>query len=171
MKVLVVYFSQTGNTEKIASAIYDEASLANDAVLKKLNDVPPDTLNDYDQVFVGSPIHAGSIAKEMKEFLNKLPRLPKLKLACFITHSAPAYPQQTLEQMTQPFVASCKDKNMDYMGCFSCQGYLANSMHEAVQKMQKVDDETWQEKVKQMTGHPNADDASDAKAFARSALI
>jgi flavodoxin len=35
MKVLVAYFSQTGNTKKIASAIYDEACLSSDAVLKK----------------------------------------------------------------------------------------------------------------------------------------
>ena len=41
-------------------------------------------------------------------------------------------------------------------------------MHEAVQKMQGVADEAWKEKVKQMTGHPNADDIAAAKAFARS---
>ena len=36
MKVLVTYFSQTGNTEKIARAMCEEASLANEAELKKL---------------------------------------------------------------------------------------------------------------------------------------
>ena len=66
MKVLVIYFSQSGNTEKIASAIYEEASQANDAVLKKLEDVDPDSLSEYDHVFIGSPIHAGSIAAEIQ---------------------------------------------------------------------------------------------------------
>ncbi len=52
---------------------------------------------------------------------------------------------QTLEQMTQPFVDVCEDKDMDYMGCFSCQGYLADFMHEAVHKMQKASEDEWQE--------------------------
>lgn len=170
MKVLVVYFSHTGNTEKIASAIYEEASQENSAVLKKLNDVDPSSLGEYDQVFIGSPINAGKLAKEINEFLNKLTRLQKMKLAGFITHAAPAYPKQTIDQMTQPFADVCKVNDMEYKGCFSCQGYLADFMHEAVQKMQKVDDDEWQEKVKQMTGHPNVDDEADARAFARSVL-
>jgi flavodoxin len=37
MKVLVSYFSQSGNTEKIAKGIWEEASQANEADLKKLN--------------------------------------------------------------------------------------------------------------------------------------
>ena len=72
--------------------------------------------------------------------------------------------------MTEPFVDVCRDKGMKYKGCFSCQVYLADFMHEAVQQMQKVDDEEWKEKVKQMTGHPNANDEANAKAFAKSAL-
>ena len=35
MKVLVTYFSQSGNTEKIAKAIWEEASQANEADCKK----------------------------------------------------------------------------------------------------------------------------------------
>ena len=170
MKVLVAYFSQTGNTKKIASAIYDEACLSNDAVLKKIDDVDPDSLVDYDQVFIGSPIHAGGVAKEVKAFFARLPDLPKLRLAGFITHAAPAYPQQTLDQMTQPFAEVCHEKNMKYLGSFSCQGYLADFMHEAVQQMQQVSDEEWQKKVKQMTGHPDAADKASAKDFARSSL-
>ena len=170
MKVLVLYFSQTGNTKKIASAISDEASRANDVVLKKLDDVNPVSLSEYGRLFIGSPIQAGNIANEIKQFLSKLPRLPEMKLAGFITHAAPAYPQQTIEQMTQPFVEICEEKEMEYKGCFSCQGYLADFMHEAVQEMQKVDDEKWKEKVKQMSGHPNAEDEANARVFAKSVL-
>jgi flavodoxin len=148
MKVLVVYFSQTGNTEKIASAIFEEVSISNEADLKTLDTVDPDSLNDYDQVFIGSPIHAGSVAKEIREFFNKLPQLPNLRIAGFVTHAANAYPKQTLDQMTQPFVDVCDEKDMKYIGCFNCQGYLADFMHEAVKKMQKASDEEWQEKVK-----------------------
>ena len=170
MKVLIIYLSQTGNTEKIASAIYEEVSLSNEAVLCKLDEVDSGSIATYDHVFMGSPIHAGTIAKEIQDFLQKLPRLPGMRLAGFITHAATAYPKQTLEQMTQPFAEICKAKDMEYSGCFNCQGYLADFMHEAVQKMQNASDAEWQEKVKRMTGHPNANDEADAKAFARTSL-
>jgi len=170
MNVLVTYASHTGNTEKIASAIFAEASLEHNAVLEKMKDVDPNSLDNYDVLFVGSPINAGSIVKEVSDFLDQLPALPKIKLAGFITHAAPAYPKQAIDQMTQPFVATCKANDMEYKGCFSCQGYLADFMHEAVQEMQKVSDQEWQKKVKQMTGHPDADDEEDARSFARSAL-
>ena len=41
MKVLVTYFSQSGNTEKIAKAIHEEAAQNNKADLKKLEDITP----------------------------------------------------------------------------------------------------------------------------------
>jgi flavodoxin len=170
MNVLVIYASHTGNTEKIASVIYEEASQKHNAEVKKLNDVDPGSLGEYDQVFIGSPINAGKIVKEVSDFLDRLPRLPKSKLAGFITHAAPAYPKQTIDDMTQPFADVCKAKDMEYNGCFSCQGYLADFMHEAVQKMQKASDEEWQKKVEQMTGHPNAEDEADARVFANSVL-
>ena len=170
MKAMIIYLSQTGNTEKIASAIYEEVSVSNEAILCKLGEVDPDSIDTFDQVFIGSPIHAGTIAKEVQDFLKKLPRLPGMRLAGFITHAATAYPKQTLEQMCQPFVDICRDKDMEYLGCFNCQGYLADFMHEAVKKMQNTSDGEWQVKVKRMTGHPNANDEADAKAFARTSL-
>ena len=36
MKVLITYFSQTGNTEEIAKVLFDEASQGNDVEMKKL---------------------------------------------------------------------------------------------------------------------------------------
>ncbi len=55
-----------------------------------------------------------------------------IKLAGFITHAAQAYPQQSLDEMSLPFEKVCKDKGLEYKGCFNCQGYLADFMHEAV---------------------------------------
>ena len=124
---------------EFTSAIYEEVSLSREAVLKKLGDVDPGSLDAYDQMFIGSPIHAGTIAKEVQDFLEKLPQLPNMRLAGFITHAATAYPKQTLDQMTQPLVDICKAKKITYAGCFNCQGYLADFMHTAVQKMQEMD--------------------------------
>ncbi len=170
MKVLVIYFSQSGNTEKIASAIYDQALQSHETVIEKIDEVDPASLCEYDHVFVGSPIHARSIAKEVKAFFSKLPSLPNVKLSGFITHAAPVYPQQEIEAMCQPFVDVCIDKGMTFTGCFDCQGYLTDFMHDTVRKMQKVDNNAWAEKVAQMKGHPDADDEVAARAFVKSVL-
>lgn len=170
MKVLVIYFSQTGNTEKIATALYDEVSKTCDADLEKLEEADPDILNQYDLLFIGSPIHAGSLAREVDSYLKKIPEGLNLKFVGFITHAAPAYPRQMLNQMIQPFIDRCREKGIRFSGCFSCQGYLADFMHEAVQKMQKADDDEWQKKVEQMTGHPSEVDETKARAFVREIL-
>ena len=93
--------------------MYEEASQTSDADLKKIDELDHDTLNEYDKIFIGSPIHAGSVAKEIKEYLKNIPRSSSLKLAGFITHAAPAYPQQTIDQMAQPFIEACKEKEME----------------------------------------------------------
>lgn len=68
MNVLVAYFSQSGNTEKIAKAIWEEASRENEACLKKLEEVSAEDFADYDVVFIGSPPsfrQSGSTGKRM----------------------------------------------------------------------------------------------------------
>ena len=72
MKVLVTYFSQSGNTEKIAKAIFEEAAQANEAELKKLEDITPDEVAGYDFIFIGSPLHSANLAAPVKECLGVL---------------------------------------------------------------------------------------------------
>ena len=87
MKVLVAYYSETGNTEKIAKAIYEEASKKHEAHLKRIQDITADTLNNYDLVFLGSACHSSDLAVPVKKLLKALPESPKFKLAGFFTHS------------------------------------------------------------------------------------
>ncbi|MBW2368677.1 MAG: flavodoxin domain-containing protein [Deltaproteobacteria bacterium] len=170
MKVLVVYFSQTGNTEKIAGAICEEASQANEAKMKKLEDVSADDIAGYDFIFIGSPLHASNLAAPVKEFLKGIQAGSGQKMAGFITHSAPAYPDQAMDEFTEPIKKSCTEKGMEYKGCFDCQGFLTEALHEMVKNNQKLTDEQWEETVKQMTGHPNEEDMARAKAFAKEVL-
>jgi len=170
MKVLVTYFSQSGNTEKIAKAIYEEASQANEADLKKLEDITPAEVAGYDVVFIGSPLHSASLAAPVKECLGQLQASPGQKMAGFITHMAPAYPEQDMEAFADPIKVACKEKRIAYVGCFDCQGFLAEAMHAAVQKKLNMSDEQWANMVKKMTGHPDEEDIANAKACAKEVL-
>lgn len=170
MKVLITFFSQSGNTEKVAKAMLEEASLAHEANCKKLEDITPDEVAGYDVIFLGSPLHSGSLSAPVKECLGVLKASSGQKMAGFITHFAPAYPNQDMDGFAEPMKAACKEKGIEYVGCFDCQGALAEAMHEPVQKKLGLSDEEWQGMVDQMTGHPNEEDLANAKACVREVL-
>jgi flavodoxin len=170
MKILVSYLSQTGNTEKVAGAIYEEASKAHEIETKKLEEVNPENVSGYDFLFIGSPIHAGNLSGAVKDFLSRLQVPSGRKLAGFLTHAGPAYPEQIMSKFTEPYKAACDKNALEYLGCFSCQGFLNPAIHEMVKKGQNLTDEQWEERVRQMTGHPDAEDLNKARAFAKEVL-
>jgi len=81
MKILVAYFSQSGNTQQIAEAICQEAAELNEAELTRIEDTRADSLTAYDLVFVGSPIHGGGLAAQVKDLLEALPENPPFKMS------------------------------------------------------------------------------------------
>jgi len=72
-KALVVYYSVYGNTEKVAKAL--AAGLESSGVdvsVVKVDAVKFDELGEVDLLCVGSPVHAWSASKPVKEFLERL---------------------------------------------------------------------------------------------------
>jgi len=66
MKVLVTYLSQTGNTKKVADAIFGE--IKGDKEMKTLETTSD--LNGYDLAFVGFPVWSSGPAEPAKKFLE-----------------------------------------------------------------------------------------------------
>lgn len=71
LKVLIVYYSRSGNTESmakaIAKAVTDESV---DVACKKVKDADIDELLEVDGLIVGSPTYYGTMAAEIKSFLD-----------------------------------------------------------------------------------------------------
>ena len=70
-KVLVTYYSRSGNTEKMAKLISDR--LKNHGVevtLKKVQNAKPEDFKDVDGIIIGSPTYYGSMAAEVKKLLD-----------------------------------------------------------------------------------------------------
>jgi len=170
MKILVAYFSQTGNTKQVAEAIHQEMAISNETDLKKIEETGGENFSEYDLVFVGSPIHAGGLAAQVKGWLEALPENPTFKLAAFVSHASFAYEKQGFEAGVQYFDDISKDKNVAYLGCYDCQGRLAPELHAMVQQSQGLSDEDWAEKVAKFDEHPNAEDEQKAKDFAKEVL-
>ena len=73
MKVLVIYFSQSGNTEKVARAIGQGAAEAADMVdVKSIKDVTGEMLKAYDLIGLGSPVWKAD-PPNIRRFYESLP--------------------------------------------------------------------------------------------------
>jgi flavodoxin len=170
MKVLITYFSQTGNTEKLAQAVFEEVSGSHEAELKKLEEVDVSALSGYDALFAGSPIHAGGLAGPVKEFLGNLPEGSGFALAGLVTHASDAYDKANFEKGLQEFEDVSTGKGITYKGCFDCQGKLMEGIRPMVQKAKGVSDEEWAKIMEETDKHPDEEDLQNAREFAKSAL-
>ena len=72
MKVLIVYDSQFGNTEKLAKAIAVALGSKEDIHVLRVNTVKEEDMKGLDILIVGSPIHAWGPTKSIKSFMKSL---------------------------------------------------------------------------------------------------
>lgn len=158
MRVLVAYTSRTGNTKKIAEAIYGE--IEEDKAIKEFDDIP--NLDDYDLVFVGFPIENFGPCEKAKEFLKTF--CIGKSIVLFITHAAPEY-----MKFVPGWVAKCVEaaSGSNVEAVFNCQGELAKSVKQAMLKNRDPMIRFWAEKASMTEGQPNAARIERARSFAR----
>jgi flavodoxin len=93
MRVLVIYDSLYGNTEKIARAIGDGLSgaigTAASVEIIKAGDAHPDQLAGADLLLAGAPTHGSRPSPAMQDLLNRIPEhaLASVKVAAFDTRT------------------------------------------------------------------------------------
>ena len=73
MKVLIVYDSVHGNTEKIARAIGD--AVTGEVEVHHAREVNISESDTFDLIIVGSPTHGGRPTPAVRDFLKKAPAL------------------------------------------------------------------------------------------------
>ncbi len=72
-RVLVVYDSRTGNTEKMAHAVASGARTIKGTrvVIKKVDEVKMNELTDSDAIIIGSPTYYGNMSGKVKQFIDR----------------------------------------------------------------------------------------------------
>ena len=73
MQVLILYFSKTGNTKKLAEEIsvgVNEIKGIN-CILRSTSEVTKDDFLDSQAIIAGSPVYFGTMAAELKEVFDK----------------------------------------------------------------------------------------------------
>jgi flavodoxin len=104
MKALIIYWSGTGNTKKVAATIHDALGKAGvDVQLKKVSEAAEDDLYAYDLVFIGSPSYMWQppppVLKYVREKMDYYrerdavkmgaPKVPGKRAVAFVTYSGP----------------------------------------------------------------------------------
>lgn len=146
MRVLVLYYSKTGNTKKVAVAIADELH----ARLRTIDD--PGDITAFDLIYIGTPVYLFSPAGRVKSFLRRLPRLEGKKVAGFCTMAAIGA-KTTFYHMGK----IVQGKGAKFIGGFACKsssGIIAG-----------FGPKVW------MKGRPNEEDLWRAKELAKKLAI
>jgi flavodoxin len=156
MKVLVTYFTKTGNTEKVARAIYE-------AVRGKKEFVPVQEAKSpdgYDIIFCGFPVHAHSVPLPVQNFIKSIPQ--GKKLALFVTHGSLRGGELATTAIEHAVSLASK---LTVLGTFGCRGKVDPKIIEALLK--KPEHRAWAETAKSAVSNPDESDLEDARHFAQ----
>jgi flavodoxin len=156
MKILVTYFTQTGNTEKVARTIYE-------AIGGKKEILPVAEVKDpsgYDIIFCGFPVHAHSVPLSVENFIRQIP--PGKKIALFTTHGSLRGGELATTAIEHAVSLASK---LSVLGTFGCRGKVDPKVVEALLK--KPEHRAWAETAKSAAIHPDESDLEDARHFAK----
>ena len=70
-KVLVLYYSRTGNTERMANAVAEGARSSGNVDVELNYHVDPESLNTYDAILVGSPTYHHDVPVDFKNLFEE----------------------------------------------------------------------------------------------------
>ncbi len=159
MQTLVTYFTRSGNTEKVAKAIFEE--LDEPKFLEKINKKLK--LADYDLIFLGFPIENYWCPKDIHDFLRY--NTENAKIAFFITHGVPENNEllpKWIDRTKQLLPSSA-----EIIAHFTCQSEVAQFVVDALRKTGKSMQMEWAEHCKYLIGLPDESKLEKARRFAR----
>ena len=146
MKCVIVYFSQTGNTEKIAKAVQSGVKeAAGNCDLLKIKDANPKRLYEYDLIGLGSPVfHEEPL--NVADFIEKLWSVGGKHIFLFTTHG-------TIPEFYFPAVVpKLKKKGMVVIGM---RDWYADAFI------------PWHPEPYPTAGHPDEIDVKEAEQYGR----
>ena len=157
MKVLVAYQSDTGNTEKLAQAIYEGVEQAEKDILPIQE---AKSLEAYDLIFCGFPVHSHSVPAPAEKFLKDIPK--DNNIALFATHGSLRGGQLAVTAFYHALSLASKER---VLGTFGCRGRVKSSLIDAI--MKRPEDRAWAMEAQSAVGHPDEADLADGREFAR----
>ncbi len=149
MNALVVYFSQTGNTRRVAEAIGRGLEAAGcDVTLRPLAETGPGDWTEFDLFALGVPVFYYREPDHVRAWTRALDPAGPLPAFTFLTHGG--NPTNTLRRLQRQL----RPKGGRVLGSFQCTGYDTYPIY--LKSFRE-----W--------GHPDDEDLAAAEAFGRDA--
>lgn len=157
VKTIVTYYSESGNTEKLAKAIY-EALEQTDSEIEKISE----TINfaAYDLIFVGFPVHSSSVPSKVEKGLKRIPE--GKMLALFGTHGSFRGGPLAISAF---YHAATLTPKATVIGTFGCRGAVKPGLLEKL--IQNPEYKFWAMEAQSAEGHPDDADLEDGRQFAK----
>lgn len=155
-KILVTYFSPTGNTKKVAEVIFE--TLEGDKSLETLDSIK--SLDDYSLIILGFPVHSHSVPVKVQNFIKEIPA--NKKIAFFSTHGSLTGSKLSREALEHAVVLASKLK---VLGTFSCRGKVSTKALEVLRR--SPEHTAWTDMAASARSHPDESDLEDARTFTR----
>ncbi len=158
MKILIAYQSLTGNTKKVAEAVFE--AIGHQKEMKELSQVT--NLEGYDLMFVGFPIMGFGPSQEVKSFLAN--QAAGKNVALFITHASPED-----SEPLKDWLQTCKDSaaNTNMKAMFHCQGEMSEQIADFMLKSGDAQLAEWAKDRASTLGQPDATRLEQAKDWAK----
>ncbi|WP_406661696.1 flavodoxin family protein [Methanolobus sp. ZRKC3] len=158
MKTLVTYMTQTGNTQRIAEAIFDE--IAGEKDIKEIKDAS--NFEGYDLVFVGFPILQFNVPANVSKFVSE--NAAGKNIAFFMTHGVPEG-FEAIKSWTGSLEDVAAGGNL--LGTFECQGEIAQNVLDMLEKSDDPEMKAFAELGPGAKGQPDEAHVQKAKEFAK----
>lgn len=147
MKTLIIYFSQTGNTRKIAECIRDGIiDVTGQCDTKTMEDVDANLLLNYDLVGLGAPVFYYKEPFNVRDFIEALPDLNGQHWFVFCTHG------NVIGNFFPSITQRLKKRRAVVIGFHNCYANITVPFYP---------------KPSYTSGHPDAEDLEQSKAFGR----
>ncbi len=154
MKTLIIYSSRSGNTKKLAEAVFVSLNEEDtEKTMVSITDLPVENY-DYDLVIAGFSIMAGRVEPRMARFLASFTQ--KTKLLLFMTHGSARGSEMAKTVMN---LAVNLVKTAEIVGCFSCQGEVAPNVLYKLGK--SANPPAWLGEGENAKGHPDDKDCKE----------
>lgn len=152
-KVLIILYTRSGNTRKIAAAIAEEmgAFILEPGETSEINE----DLDEYDIIGFGSGIYSEKHHQLLLDLVEKLPNLENKR--AFIFSTCGIYTEDLMESNHKPLRDILLDKGFTIAGEFSCPGLNKNSFLKLFGGINK--------------NRPNSEDIKNAQNFAKGLLM
>jgi flavodoxin I len=160
MNILVAYYSETGNTRKVAEAIFQAVRHTRKKLLPIDQAAGP---GDYDLIFCGFPVQHHGVPAKMVHFLESIPK--GKKLAVFATHGALRGGEKAISAF---YAALSLAKGQTILGTFGCRGQVKFQLID--QWMESPQHQAWAMEAQSANGHPDVADLEEASTFAETML-